>query len=559
MSGVKSSIYRWLPPLMILLLFVGLFLQSRVNILLRSEALFSDPEELVNGILPLHLERGLMQPIHRYQYEHYAGGTVVLGLASYLPFRLFGPSEFSLKLGASLFSLATLIVLFLLLWRYFHPAAAIVFGLIFLHPPAGYLQGSLFAYGNHTEIIAFAALSFFLLSASRLQTGERKIDRAKRHLLVFFFGLVAGFGCYFDYIYLIFLAALLLFAIVPLRGRSFFTFVIVFLLGMRIGLIPWYVFHKDQTFLYAVFRFYWPGAAEQAASSTSLPQFFSHALMLLTNIANWFKPYPPVQEGSGLFIRFLNLCLWLVFAGGFFYLLVRYRKALGDFLAQLRLRPRRRLVWSKDHLMIPILIYAPLHLIAYAFYQDPNAPMAPHPRYLQPLFLPFFLIVSAALAELWTSHKRIFAVAGIALVLFAGIGGSRYLHEKGQTDSRQRAGYDYRYFFLSDYSVPFNEAAYRQLVEEGFPAEQQTFFAGVNAGLAYLQGREIGGHVSAAEKEGQAAWAAFVTGLGCATQMSNRSHADRIKSITNLFSDSHTLDFARGIEIGKQIRKAPLS
>ncbi len=62
---------RWILPL-----FLFLFIGTRLLVLFLSDHTARnvvDNEDMVRGVLPLHMMRGLQMPVHMYQYDEYSG------------------------------------------------------------------------------------------------------------------------------------------------------------------------------------------------------------------------------------------------------------------------------------------------------------------------------------------------------------------------------------------------------------------------------------------------------------------------------------------------------
>jgi hypothetical protein len=156
--------------------------------------LFIDTEELVTGNIAQDLGRGLRLPLFKYKDFPYGAGQIFVGAVSY-PFMLvFGPNLFALRCAAVTFGMATMVLWFVLLWRFISPLAAIVTGTLITLAPDSLVYLTTTAKGNHAEssVITAAVLYFFLASYDR-RLGSRAIKLSKLAIT----GALAGFGAFF--------------------------------------------------------------------------------------------------------------------------------------------------------------------------------------------------------------------------------------------------------------------------------------------------------------------------------------------------------------------------
>lgn len=170
-----------------------------------------------------------------YQIKPFAAGTIIEGIVSYPFTQIFGHSLFALKCSAICFGLVTMILWFLLLWRYFGGPAATFSGLLFVFAPFGYLNLTTTAWGNHTETALFTVLCLHLLFAAYY---NKNPARTPMPLYPFLAGFAAGFGTYFAYTGAITLAfglvlIVLIGGTVQWRGPVW-----LYLLGAVVGFAP---------------------------------------------------------------------------------------------------------------------------------------------------------------------------------------------------------------------------------------------------------------------------------------------------------------------------------
>lgn len=540
MSEERTSVFSNPAHMGVFLLLLFLLIISRLVILWYSTGIAGVPEELANGVLPLHLERGLVMPWYMYQYEQYSGGTVITGLLAHAPFRLLDPTEFSLKLVPLFFSICLFVISFFFLRRFFDFWAAVFIGFAILVSPLHYLKSSLTAFGNHAELLAFLALGFAVFCTVVTRRTTNKSQSIFYFGLVFLFGIVSGFATYFDYIFLIFAFVPAAFALLGLSLGRTALFLIVFLLGFRAGLSPWYLYHHDESFLLSVYNFFSSGSAFGDASSL-LPQIKTVAA---TVYRRWF----------GL-PGWLNAGLWLTFLACYVCAIYKTKEAFRDFARCFNPAGRKPLAWTSNHLLVPVLIYFPVHLLAFALYQSEGSAPAPAFRYLLPLYFVFFVVHAVMLSDWWQRKKRIpFALVAIMLLL-AGIASHWHLLSNSKAGfTWNRPGYDYTYFYGavgSYYGLqPHDQELLLDEVVVVYPQFISDFFAGVTIGIAYFNGVEIDSHLAAAKAPGEKRWSVFVSGLGCAGRLARSPEPDRLFQVTSLFAPVLLDSFHQGESFG---------
>lgn len=547
----------------VFLLFFFLILASRLAILWYSIGFGIDGEELARGVLPLHLERGLLMPVHKYQFDEYAGGSVVMGLLAYPFFRILGPSHFALKLSGLLFSLALFSVLFFLAKRFFGRTAAVFTGLVFLLAPTSYLHRSMMAFGNHVETATFCALGLLLFYSSRQELAADKPRPLVAFAFVFLFGLVSGFATYFEYEYLIFFVVILPFLLLAFHSWKMLLGGALSLgIGFRLGLIPWYIFHSDRSFFYNLFDFFRSGSEIEKVASHNDPGVFWQTIT--THLPRWFQMQDLAWPGLQLRISgyVFDLILFMVFFGCWAYLAYRSRHAVADILRNLIPGRRAPINWSPEHLVVPVLLYVPVHMLFFALYPTPTTLALPPHKYLHAMYFAYFLLLAVALGDLWNNSRRIVAGVILALITFSVVLGNVFWFVDTDPGGGLRSpGYSHRYFgqeLLHHYLFPLRlEEAYMPLADEQFGEQSEHFFAGLYTGIAYLGGADINGHLAVVKQGGSAA-SAYATGLGLSTQVAEKRMPSRLSNIESLVSADNRVWFKRGQDwIGEFVSEPP--
>ena len=197
---------------------------------------------LYMGWMAKALLNGFVSDPFMLQYTHYQGGSVIFSLLLVPIFHFLGDSLFHLVLSAILWQAAIMALLVALCWRAWGPGSALWAGLLLLCAPMPYLQYSLFAIADHSEIPLFGLINALLLW--RIFRDLEAMED-KRPGIWALLGLVNGLGLYFSYGHLTVVAAdvLVLFPLL-VRGRmrpgKAAAAVALAAAGICVGLIPWF-------------------------------------------------------------------------------------------------------------------------------------------------------------------------------------------------------------------------------------------------------------------------------------------------------------------------------
>lgn len=552
----EKKILRWVFWLTLLVILV-----TRFVLLWNSTLTLQNDEELTRGILPVHLDLGLMMPVYMYQYDEYAGGGLVMGLMAYPAFKLLGPSWFALKIGGLVFSLLLFFALFTLARRFFGFLTAVMVCIVFAVPPYSYILRSLSAYGNHVETGTFMAACFALFLASRKPAGARARTFGGRVLLPLGFGVLSGFAMYFEYEYAVFLGIVGLLVWLSRRSaKEFFADTALFSVGFLVGFAPWLLFHKGITLRHYLDAFTHPGPPrpETAASHNDLSLFVQ---TITIHFVQWFKSRD-LLWGTRILVPgwVFDVSLFTVFAGSYGYLFVKATGALRDFLKGL-VPFRQPAAWTVEHGYVLMLLFIPAYVLVYALYPAPFAPPIPPFRYLMPLYPFYFLVVAIALARLWKNRHHGIVAAALVLVVFGGIGGNAMNLQRGHAGhAASLDGYSHKYFYemlARVYPVSIRFQPYIDQVQAAFPQRNEPYYHGLAAGIAYLHGVDVDGHRQAARNEGPEAFEAFVAGLGSATGVTFHARRPRMESISSLYPPELQGAFDQGRTMAEAFRGKP--
>ena len=204
-------------------------------------------EEASRAAIAIEVREGPLLPIGDYQWTHFFGGSLVVGLAA-IPFlEVFGDNFFALKLVPLCFELAFVVFGYLLFLRLFGPRAALIGGLMLAVSSPGQAVLSTLAWGSHSSLNAFV-MAGLLAHIASLPSTLNVIGRRRELSMCFLFGLISGFAVWFGYGYILVLVAVFAFAFLRdprflLRVRSVLTGV-----GFLIGLTPWLVYNLRHDF-----------------------------------------------------------------------------------------------------------------------------------------------------------------------------------------------------------------------------------------------------------------------------------------------------------------------
>ncbi|MBU1912277.1 MAG: glycosyltransferase family 39 protein [Candidatus Omnitrophica bacterium] len=234
----------------IFLLITLLF--TRFYALFNIGALFYQFEGLHCGWMAKELLDGAsLWSIFNNPYFPAEGGSVVTGYMASLFFFIFGDNFFSLILVPILFSILIMVIFYLFLKKYFNYSIAIVFCFLFIFSSPDFINFSLRTIGFHVESILFSVLGLFCFFEIFINEPNYKkyLEKNPRlNLLFIVFGLISGFGIYFNYEYLIMFFTVILFWFIIDKGFILKRYFYIFLSGLIIGFLPWLIYNTTHNF-----------------------------------------------------------------------------------------------------------------------------------------------------------------------------------------------------------------------------------------------------------------------------------------------------------------------
>jgi len=225
--------------LLLLIIVTSLFLTQRLGLILFSYSHISHPgiDEPVSGVLTCDiLDRQIRAPLFTYEYLNRSGDVLIEGLLLVPYFKLFGRSIFSTKVFAFTSALITFLCWLLFIKKYHGMVAAILFGLFYAVPPPMFarlnLIGTISSHHMINPLVALQSILLFRILESR--------QGQNAPLWVWFLsGIVAGFGVYTFYTYIIFLGFCFLFFLLFHHQQFRLRAIILITLGFAAGFSPW--------------------------------------------------------------------------------------------------------------------------------------------------------------------------------------------------------------------------------------------------------------------------------------------------------------------------------
>ncbi|MCO4768608.1 MAG: hypothetical protein KDA24_01165 [Deltaproteobacteria bacterium] len=217
----------------LLVLFVGV----RLWLLLGDPSRFWAAEETYQTDIAVALARGEgVEPLERYLYPLFAGGSLAENLLLVPLAAVFGPSWWLLKGVALLIALGAAATWVVGLRMTCGVRPALGLGLLLALSPPTSMSLQLFLFGNHAEAALPLALSavglMLLLDPTRSLRGRRRLALG--------LGLLSGLACFFVYSHLLVLGLqglLLVASSYDLRERV--RLAVLAAVGVAVGLTPW--------------------------------------------------------------------------------------------------------------------------------------------------------------------------------------------------------------------------------------------------------------------------------------------------------------------------------
>ncbi len=388
----------------ILIVLILFFLLLRLSLLLFcvDNLCLYGPEEKWRGTIARDLIHGLKMPFFEYRADNYSGGSLAVGIITVPFFILFGENIISLKLTGILFFGLTLICLYLFCDKFFNRRIAVVTSLLFILPPQIFTIHSLSVMGFHSESILFSIILIFLFY-------QIFYNQRISCPYFFLFGLVAGLGLWFTYIFSVTLLTCLLFWFSFDRKFVLRKYFYVFLFGFFIGFSPWLWFNFTHNF----------------CGLEKISQILPFKYCLKTHVASYiskfklvirdlFSKEPKVWD----FILYLNIFYFSIFLISFSYLLWMHKSSISRFATNILSFKNYKPFNLKEAKYSFFLIYVIIFGLIFFF-----SNCGGWGRYLIPLFPFIFLSISFFLDRIWYIKIKCLTISMIviALLIFIGV------------------------------------------------------------------------------------------------------------------------------------------
>lgn len=396
----------------ILIFFIILFLVTSFLSIFAVQNI-GNIETLYIGTVAKDLTEGLIMPFWDYQFSSYDGGTLACAVIAVPFFWLFGQTVFALALVAVLFSLATFVLWYLFFEKYFSRSAANLAALMFICAPPLFTRYSVVTAGNHSQA-GFFVILFLLIFYKIFFSKRTRRDPVFYGIHFFSLGIVAGFGTWFCYSFLVTLLVCFIFwwawDKILIKRINYFIFFGAFLIGYSPAFPRFKIFAslvKEEIFEQVLFN-----------SFIQLCSKFRDTITLQLPISFFFEK--PIIAWLYYIISvtlFLSLC-WKN-RNSF------KRLALGIF-------PLKRFKLQIDNILreSPILIYPFVYILIYSlsnFNIIPGDTNYLHYRYFLPLFPFIFGIIALGINYLLKSKINFIKITGacvIIFILFLGVSSS---------------------------------------------------------------------------------------------------------------------------------------
>jgi 4-amino-4-deoxy-L-arabinose transferase-like glycosyltransferase len=398
----------------ILIVLLSLYLLIRLPILFSSDAIFYG-EEIYMGTVAKELIDGPRFPIFDYQFTHYQGGTLLVGILAVPFYILFGVSIISLKLVGLSFSIGILILVYLFLNKFFNPKVAILGSLLFILSPPYYTTRTLMTAGDYLESIFFSLLIMLIFY-------QIFFDNKKNYKYFILFGILSGFSLWVHYTALVMIFICLVFWFIFDKKFFFKKYFIVFVLSFLVGFSPLAYYNFTHDFLGI-------GRVEQGIYSDMFS--VEHISRSVTKFGNLVIRDIPVSYHFRDFFflskELISYTYHLIFIFSICVLIWLNRESI--FRLLLGIIPLKRFKVSPDSIkkesfiiIYPIMYSLIYSLSAYQMYYPEWGTYNPVSHtHIFPLFPFIFMLISLVLIKIWKLKIKSKTVGKIASIFLISI------------------------------------------------------------------------------------------------------------------------------------------
>lgn len=557
---------------LVLILLVTVFVSLRLAILFTSIHKLYDHEELYVGTIAKQVIEGMVLPFSDYPLEFTKGGILAWGLLCVPFFIIFGQSYLALKLVTLSAAAVILAISYLLLWEFFSHKAAVIAGFLFIFSPPLYTRFSLMSYGSHFEVLLFEIAALYVVYRIFLKEapagGRENVVCGQLSayqgggVLFGLFGLISGFGMFFNYGFLLTLCVCLLLWFI--LDKTFFLKrkFLLFLGFFIVGLSPWlYYFFTRQ------------GAnicLDVNDPARPLPDlFFSKTpLQSLAKLATLFVSTFPrsfVFEDFGAFPgRFLAWAYYVLFVLSFGVLIWLHRNELLRLFTGIV--SRKPLGSCAGYRSAFLLFYFITFCLIFSFvWYDVNIDDEDLAFYGYRFLLgayPFiFMIIALFLAWLWEKRKN--AIPAVlffcfsAVLLFVGIiGNSGLITARNINKPVSYEGYTY--FVLGDVisrRYGQDEGRLNSLINKINTIYREQVYEGIGVNLGRRYWQDINTCIARVSQMPPKYRACALQGIGVYLSWRFKGYAQRLEEMLAATDPSDRESIYRGIgqEIGMRL------
>lgn len=285
-------------------------------------------ELLYRGEIAKDIMDGLKSSVFDYQYAGYNGGILLTGVLAVPFFLLFGDTIFSFSLLPMAIAIMTLVLIYLFMLRFFDRDSAALAGFLFAAGmPFSFIQRSMFAFGDHIEMVLFILLAVYILfkifsdpALMDAYYGFAGNAKARRKLTLLFglFGIISGIALYACYSFIIALGICFIFWLFSDRRLFFKKYFFIFIFSFIAGFSPWFIYNITHNWQ----GFYLPGTgypinilpALNIVPKKSLVDVINTLSGLNLELKNFFYLKPRDILPANIFYNILIFALPLVFA-----------------------------------------------------------------------------------------------------------------------------------------------------------------------------------------------------------------------------------------------------
>ena len=377
-----------------LLVILGLIL--RLDFMIPGNYII-DGDEAIVGLMAKHMLEGKGMPVFYYG-QHYMGSLepILVGLS----FKVFGVNSFAMKLVPLTFSLALIVLVYLIGNEISGKFVARVSALFIAIPPTTLVVWSGKARGGFIEIVFIGALSL-LLTIRWLKAREISLSKT------FLIGLVLGFGWWVNNQIIFFMMPVGLLILSRVLWQKGFTITqrilqifinsFVGLVAFILGGLPFWIYNVQNNFIsFEMFRS--SGTKDILAHLYGL---FSISIPILLGSKRFWE-YDDTFDGATIIYAVIYSLLFLVF-------LLTYRR---DILSLFVVKASSNA--SVQLILLFILATFSIFVVSSFGY------LVQAPRYLLPVYVGIYLVCACAIKVFWERSALIgsfFIVAVLSMNL----------------------------------------------------------------------------------------------------------------------------------------------